>query len=257
MNTNSTNIKLSFVIITWNGLSFMRDILGSMTTFIKRKDVEVIVVDNGSEDGTSTYIRKKYPDVMLLQLPENKGVAFARNRGLQISNGDYLFIVDNDMLLNDQSVWGMLDFMEKHPDVGVCGCKLVDSNGVPQESCKCYPGFYQKLRNMLHRGTFQFTYADKMDGDPFEPIYIIGACQLIRREAFEQVGLLDEDIFYGPEDCDFCLRLRKAGWHVIYIPQYTMIHYCQRKTNKHPFSLLGIRHIFALFHLYWKYKRIA
>ena len=92
--------------------------------------------------------------------------------------------------------------------------------------------------------------------EPFEAEYVIGACQMIRREALEAVGLLDERIFYGPEDCDYCLRLRAEGWKVTYLPQYAMVHHCQRKTTHRPFSTLGRQHIKALLYFYWKHRRL-
>lgn len=251
------NIKISFIIITWNGLHYMRDLLESMTEVMERKNVEVIVVDNGSSDGTPSFIRQKYHNTILIELPQNKGVAFARNRGLEIARGQYLFIIDNDMIMNTHTIDGMIDYMENNPQVGICGCKLVFKNGVTQESCKSYPGFILKAKRLLHIGVSHFNYHNKMDSpEPFEVVYLIGACQLLRREAYTQTGALDEEIFYGPEDCDYCLRVHNNGWKIMYIPQYKLIHYCQRMTNTRPFSKMGLHHIFGLLYLYWKYKHI-
>lgn len=248
-------IKTSFIIITWNGLHFVRKLLESMGNILYRDDVEVILVDNGSEDGTPSFIRQAYPRVVLLELSSNKGVAYARNRGLEVAHGEYLCIVDNDVIMKEEVFDAMLAYMDAHPEVGLCSCRLNYADGTIQESCKIYPGFFHKVANLLKINR-NYSYAHQMYGEPFEPVYVIGAFQWIRRQAYEQVGLLDEKIFYGPEDCDYCLRIRKAGWHIMYLPQYQLIHYCQRMTNHHPFSLMGLRHIWGLMYLYCKYRRI-
>lgn len=246
--------KISFIIITWNGLNFMKSLLQSMENLIADKDYEVIVVDNGSSDDTAEYIRNHYNEIRLIELPANKGVSFARNRGLEIADGDYLFIIDNDMLINDEAVHGMYDFMENNPDVGICGCALRYGDGELQDNCKKYPGFICKFKRLLNINKPDYTY--NPEEKPFDVTYLIGACQFIRRETFEQVGSLDENIFYGPEDCDYCLRTSKKGWRVTFVPQYSLIHYCQRITRSNPFSRIGRLHIRGMIYLYWKYKRL-
>lgn len=246
--------KISFVIITWNGLNYIKDLLISMENLMANPDYEIIVVDNGSEDDTIAYIKKKYSNILLIELPYNKGVAYARNRGMQVSKGDYIYIVDNDMLMKDEVVYGLYDFMERNTDVGICGCKLLSKDGSPMESCKKYPGFIYKLKRFLRIDKSGYAY--KLEGKPFDVVYLIGACQFIRRDVFDQIGLLDEKIFYGPEDCDYCLRANQKGWRIVFLPQYSLIHYCQRMTNVRPFSKMGIRHIKGLLYLYWKYKKL-
>lgn len=248
-------IKVSFVIITWNGLHYIHNLLKSMTHILERDDVEVILVDNGSQDGTSSYVRSIYPKVLLMELSSNKGVAYARNRGMEVARGEYICILDNDVIMKDEVFDGVLEYMEKHPDVGLSACALHYEDGAMQESCKKYPGFFYKLANLLKLRS-GYSYADKMHGEPFEPVYVIGAFQWFRHSVLDQVGLLDEHIFYGPEDCDFCMRVHAAGWKVMYLPQYSLLHYCQRMTSHRPFTQMGIRHIFGLFYLYWKYKRL-
>lgn len=250
-------IKVSYIIITWNGLPLLKQLLGSLQKQMLREDVDVWVADNGSQDGTVDFIRGHYPAVHLMELSENKGVAFARNRLLEQAKGEYLFILDNDIMSSDETVEGMEKYMDAHPEIGLSACQLVGKDGEPQENCKPFPGIWQKICSLvLHRTNSRFHYENEMkSGQPFEPVYVIGACQLIRRSTFQQVGLLDERIFYGPEDCDYCLRVRNAGWKVAYLPQFTLQHLCQRKTFKRPFSSLGLKHILALLYFYWKYKR--
>lgn len=249
-------VSVSIVIITWNGKLHLQKCLASLANYSRRPGVEIILVDNGSLDGTAEWVREAYPDVRFVALDENKGVAYARNRGLELAKGDYLLILDNDTVVTEKTLDGMVRYMEDHPDVGLCGCRLVDANGNVQESCKKFPGVIEKTANLLYGSRYRYAYGRKRMSEPFEPEYLIGACQLIRRQAFKDAGYLDERIFIGPEDADFCLRVRAKGWALRYLPQFTIMHYCQRLTNRHIFSPLGRKHISALFYLYWKYKRL-
>lgn len=251
-----TDIKVSYIIITWNGLDYLRQLLGSMGQQMARADVEVIITDNHSTDGTITYLRDNYPNIHLICLPENKGVAYARNVAMREARGRYLFILDNDIQITDEAVTTMEQYMDAHPQVGMCGCKLLYSDGTAQPSCKPYPGVWQKVGSFCSSSSAS-TYREQMCGEePFEPTYIIGACQMIRRNVYEAIGDLDEKIFYGPEDCDYCLRTRQAGWRVMYLPTVSMFHHCQRRTRSNPFSRLGWKHVKALAYFYWKYKKI-
>lgn len=248
-------MKLSIIIITWNGRALLTQCLEALGALLERKDTEFIVVDNGSADGTVDFLRATYPGIRLVELPENRGVAYARNRGLEQARGRYLWMLDNDTKASVGVIDGMLEFMDTHPECGVCGSKLVDVQGTVQESSKRYPGLGVKIANLMHRG-FRYSYGLERMKHPFEPTYLIGACQLVRREAFEAAGWLDEHIFYGPEDADFCIRVRRAGWHIMYLPQFTILHYCQRATRRKIFSKLAWRHIMGLFYFYRKHKRL-
>lgn len=249
-------VSVSIVIITWNGKQHLQKCLASLANYSRRPGVEIILVDNGSIDGTPEWVREAYPYVRFVALDENKGVAYARNRGLELAKGDYLLILDNDTVVTEETLDGMVRYMEDNPHVGLCGCRLVDANGKVQESCKKFPGVIEKTANLLYGSRHRYAYGKKRMSEPFEPEYLIGACQLVRRQAFKDAGYLDERIFIGPEDADFCLRVRAKGWALRYLPQFTIMHYCQRLTNRHIFSPLGRKHISALFYLYWKYKRL-
>lgn len=249
-------MKISIILITWNAASVLRNCLESLKEIMQRKDVEVIITDNGSQDETVSFLKKEYPCIQLIELKENRGVAYARNRGLEKAKGKYLFILDNDTLVSREAVEGMEEFMDKHPQAGICGCRLQDGEGRIQESCRPYPGVRDKLANLLKGKEYRYFYSDETRSQIFEPVYLIGACQFVRYDAFKQAGLLDEHIFYGPEDADFCLRVKKANWHIYYLPQYTITHLCQRLTHKKMFSKTTRKHLSALLYFYWKHKKI-
>ena len=248
-------VQLSIVIITWNQLSYLQDCLCSLQPVMQREDVEVIVVDNGSEDGTCQYLTVNYPQIYLHINDCNKGVAYARNRGLELAQGKKVLFLDNDTVVNENAISGMEIYLDEHSKVGLCACRLVDSNSQIQDSFKHFPGLWLKIKNVL--GITKTNAPDLQTvTSPIEPVYVIGACQMIRREVIERIGLLDENIFYGPEDADYCMRIVAEGWKVVYLPQYTIVHHWRRATNKKLFSRLAWKHFCALCYFYAKYKRI-
>ena len=248
--------QLSIIILTYDHLDDTRRCLESLRPIMEQGETEVIVIDNASTDGTPQFIAQHYPEIRLTVNDTNRGVAAARNQGFAQARADTLFIIDNDTIVNERAVRGMMQYLQSHPDVGLCACRMTDTEGNVQRSFRPFPGLKGKVLSLLGlRLAAEKFRAD--DEGAIEPYYVIGACQMIRREAFEQVGQLDEAIFYGPEDADFCHRLRQAGWKVKYLPQYSIIHTYYRRTRRNPFSWLGIKHIRGLLHFYSKYGRIS
>lgn len=256
-------MKLSVVLICWNSLAYLREVLASLRdTLTATSKSEIIIIDNGSTDGTQEYITQHYNHAIYHRLPTNQGVAYARNRGIELARGEYIWLLDDDTIVNRQALATMLKYMSTHPQCGICGCRLVNTSGETQQSYKPYPGMGIKIRNVLyslthHQSPPNDPYESQLSlGKPFEPTYIIGACQLIRRSVIEKIGLLDEKIFYGPEDADYCIRTRQAGWHIAYLPQVAITHHWKRITNRNLFSPMARRHIAALIYFYCKHRRI-
>lgn len=243
-------MKLSVIVICYNSLGNLSPMLESLKSALDGVDSEVVITDNGSTDGTSEFISAYYPDANYMRLDENRGVAYARNRAIERACGELLWILDDDTVVNAHAVRDMLDYMAHNPDCGIAACALFSADGERQQSYKPFPWPILKLRNVLGIGTSDPYAMQVTSGEPFEPVYVIGACQMVRREVFDAVGLLDEAIFYGPEDADFCLRARRAGWHVAYLPGSKIIHHWRRVTTRRPFSKIGRAHIRGLLHFY-------
>ena len=248
-------INLSIIILTWNNIDATRQCLKSLLPVMQRDDVETIVIDNASTDGTQAAVRREFPMVKLTCNATNRGIAAARNQGFMRATGARLLILDNDTVASSEAIEGMERYLEQHDDVGLCACRMTDSKGHTQPSFRPYPGIISKLCSILRIQRPLSTFKTDPDGS-IEPLYVIGACQMIKREAVAQTGMLDEAIFYGPEDADYCLRLRQGGWRIKYLPQYSIIHTYQRATARNPFSWLGYKHIRGLLHLYTKYRRL-
>ncbi len=254
--TAHTMKKLSIIILTFNHLADTRRCLDALMPVMQRDHTEVIVIDNASTDGTPDFIRATYPMVRLTVNTTNRGVAAARNQGFAQATAPTLLILDNDTIANQRAIDGMMDYLESHPKVGLCACRMTDIEGNVQRSFRPFPGLKGKALSVL--GLRLATEKFRVDEEgAIEPYYVIGACQMIRRQALEQVGNLDEAIFYGPEDADFCQRLRQAGWQIKYLPQFSIVHTYYRRTRRNPLSRLGLHHIRGLLHFYSKWGRIS
>ncbi len=229
--------------------------LESLRELTERPDCEIILVDNGSADGTSEAVAGRFPQVQVITLTENLGVSRGRNCGLRRARGRLLMILDNDTIAEPATLLAMADYMDSHPDCGLLAPRLVSPRGRTQASFKPFPGLGIKIRNFLNKKA-ETSYAAEVPAGEVEPFYVIGAAQMFPAGIFESIGGLDEKIFFGPEDADFCMAVRAAGKRVVYNPAFTIIHEWQRATTSRPFSRATRRHIAALLHFYVKHRRL-
>ena len=245
-------LKLSIVMLTCNQRELTKRCLASLRpTLDAHPDYELILVDNGSTDRTDAMLPEVAPDARLIRLERNLGVAAGRNRGIDAVRGEYVMLLDNDTIVAPGAIEALIAKMEADPGIGLCAPRLKLLSGQTQESFKAYPGLGVKLRNVMGRRG-HLTAEPEAD---VEPDYVIGACQLFRRSLCTMIGGLDERIFYGPEDADFCIRVRRAGLRVVYTPSVTIIHDARRATTRRLFSPLARKHIAALIYFYIKHRR--
>ena len=255
-------MDLSVIILNWNSKEFIDECLQSVSRTIPsniRK--EIIVVDNGSKDDSVLHIRKEYANVVLIENNINRGVAPARNQGLMIARGKYILILDVDTIVHDHAIEILIQTMENDDKVGLCGPKLVGSNGNIQYSCREFPTILSKAYRQLPGKWQDFLLKEEelrdWDHDSLREVgYVIGACQLIRKKTLDDVGILDPKMFYGVEEVDLCLRFWKEGWKVIYNPESVVTHVEQRLGRKRIISRLQIEHIKSLMIYFWKHRYI-
>lgn len=243
-------MKLSIIILTWNSKDMVNKCLDSIYDTIDFEDFEIIVIDNGSKDGTQKVLKVDYPEIKIIQNEKNRGVGPARNQGLEKAQGEYFLILDIDTVVIKNVISTLIDFMDTHTDVGLCGPKLLYQNGELQYSCRKFPTVITKFLRRIPLGISRKLLEDEeyhnWDHNSIKEVdHVIGACSLIRKKAFEEIGYFDERIFYGPEDADYCLRLWKSGWKVIYNPKAVVKHYEQRIT-KDFFNVITLKHIEGL-----------
>ncbi len=226
---------LSVVIVNWNTKEHL---LGCLSSFIQRKEEylqEVIVIDNGSQDESVAEVKRLFPEVVLIENGQNLGFAKAVNQGLRIAKGKYLLLLNPDTLIKNSTVQELITFMECHPKAGVAGSQLLNQDGSKQNSIANYPSLVTELFN---KSLLRWLWPERFPGkgreytQPIEVDSVIGACMMVRREAIEQVGLLDEDYFLFLEETDWCYRMKKAGWKVYHVPHAEVYHFQGKSAEK-------------------------
>lgn len=223
---------LSVIIINWNTRELLRECLTHLQPAIDGLEAEVFVVDNASQDGSPAMVKESFPWVRLIENVGNVGFARANNQAIRLSEGEYILLLNSDTFVRPDTVTQMLAFMQAHPEVGMCGCKLFYPDGSLQPSCSSLPTLLTELNGALYLdrlfprsrlfGKYLMTYWDHNDVQEVDAI--IGAFMFLRRRAIDQVGLMDEQFFMYSEEVDWCYRFKKAGWKVYYVPHAQAIH---------------------------------
>jgi GT2 family glycosyltransferase len=221
-------MDLSIVIVNWNTKNLLLQCLEAVYQPAGAVEKEVFVVDNGSADGSQTAVRERFPGVTLIENQANLGFAKANNQALGRSRGDYLLLLNPDTRVEAGAIEKLLSFMEGHREAGAAGPQLLHPDGTKQNSIANFPSLATEL---LNKRFLRWLFPKKFPGKerdyrkPLEVDSVIGACMMVRREAMEQVGLLDEDYFLFLEETDWCYRFKKAGWKIYHVPQAKVYHF--------------------------------
>jgi hypothetical protein len=228
-------MDLSILIVNWNTKALLIQCLKSVHQKMGNGEREVFVVDNGSVDGSVESVREKFPEVIVIQNPMNLGFAKANNQAQSLSKGKYTLLLNPDTQVQAGAIETLIAFMDAHPEVGVAGAQFLNSDGSKQNSIANFPSLATELLNKsLLRWFFPKTFPGKeiKYHEPIEVESVIGACMMVRREAMEQVGLLDEDYFLFLEETDWCYRIKRAGWKIYHHPQAEIYHFQGKSAEK-------------------------
>jgi GT2 family glycosyltransferase len=228
-------MKLSIIIVNFNTKDYLTRCLSSIS---KRKNYQIIVVDNASTDGSQAMVKKRFPHLKLITNKKNLGFSRANNIGLKQAKGKYVLLLNSDTKIFPQTLPRMLKFMENHPQVGAATCRVELPDGqIDPASHRGFPTPWAALTYFLgleklfprcrllaqyHQGWKNLKTIHEIDSPA-------GAFYLIRKKVIDQVGLLDEDYFMYGEDLDWSRRIKKAGWKIMYVPVAKIIHY--KKTS--------------------------
>lgn len=253
--THTRRPSLSIVIISWNSLPRLRDCIEALAPVLARPETTLYWIDNGSSDGAYEYMAGHCPDARLFRFDTNRGVAAARNVGLSRSQSDYTLILDDDTIPTAEAIDRMTSHLDANPATGICAVALRAPDGSLQDSFKGFPSPLVKIANVV-RARLGIGRRVRLPQGVIHPTYVIGACQMIRTDVIRRIGLLDEQIFFGPEDADYCLRASAAGYSIDYLPDASMIHHWQRSTTRSLTSAAARRHISALLHFYRRHRRL-
>lgn len=226
--------ELSVCIVTYKARDWLRGCLDSLYRSTTFSPLEVIVVDNGSKDGVREMLELEFPSVRFIENEYNEGYTRPMNQSLKFATGRYLMQLNPDTVILTGSFDRLVDFMESHPAVGICGPKVLNQDGTIQKQCRrgeprplavlsYFLGLWKVFPNSKLLGGYLLDYED--EDKTLEVAAVSGSCMLIRKEVVEQIGYLDEQFYAYQEDSDYCARVRKAGWKVIYMPEAQIIHY--------------------------------
>ncbi|MCF6093269.1 glycosyltransferase family 2 protein [Microaerobacter geothermalis] len=240
-------MDLSILIVNYNTcnltLQALRSVFDSRTDY----QFEVIVIDNNSTDDSVEMIEREFPKVKLIQNRENVGFSKANNQGIKIADGRYILLLNSDTVIQKDTLDMMLKFMDNHPHIGASGCKVVLPDGSLDKACRRgFPtpsasfyyafGIARLFPHVPRFNQYQLTYLDPDKDYPVD--CLVGAFMLVRREAIEQVGLLDEEFFMYGEDIDWCYRIKQAGWDIYYYPYTSIVHYKGASSRRKPFKII-------------------
>lgn len=226
---------LSVVIVNWNTRDLLRDCLASLRDNVSGLALEVFVVDNGSSDDSVAMVRSEFPEVTLIENGRNLGFARANNVALRRAAGRFWLLLNSDTIVTKGALEGLLETMERDPEIGVAGLQLLNEDGSLQNSVSNMPSLLTELGNKsLLRLLWPSRYPGKEHRfeSPVPVDSVIGACLMARRDAAAAVGLLDEEYFFFLEETDWCVRMQKGGWKVIHDPRYTIYHLQGKSAGK-------------------------
>jgi N-acetylglucosaminyl-diphospho-decaprenol L-rhamnosyltransferase len=252
------------VIVSWEA---REHVLGCLRSLADHADLpqEVIVVDDGSTDGTSDAVRARFPEVRLVSKTRNEGLPAGRNSALPLVRGRLVLMLDADTVVHPGALRTLAAAVDRSPDIGVVGPKLVYPGGELQLSSRRYPpvllpflrrGPYARLRPdpAAHR---RHMMSDDDHRDERPVVWVIGAAQMWRADLPRRIGPFDIRLSsYGGEDMDWCLRVWAAGMEVRYVPRAVITHVSQRVTRRSLYGRHSRRALRDFYYLQWKHRHL-
>ncbi len=229
-----TMLDLSIVIVNWNTRVLLRQCLASIKEDVGALHVELIVVDNASRDDSVDMVWREFPDVRLLVNARNVGFARANNQAMRVAHGRYVMLLNSDTIVRLGALPAMVRYMDGHPAVGALGPRLLNGDGTVQPSAHPFPDVardtlriagastWSLLRRLSRRPSSGAAAPASARTGPVD--WLVGACLVVRREAIEGAGVLDEGYFFGNEEVDLALRLRQQGWRNVYLDEAEVVH---------------------------------
>lgn len=228
-----TQRAVSIVVVSWNTRELLRRCLASLREEIAGIDAEVFVVDNASADGSADMVEEQYPEFRLIRNAENLGFAKANNQAFRLAKGRTVLLLNPDTEIHPGAITTLLEFLETHRKAAIVAPQLLNTDGSIQQSCRAFPTFLGMLYELLGLSKLfpnvqlfreykmlDFDHDTEREVDQPE-----GACLLVRREIFEEIGMLDEAYFMLFEEVDWCYRIKKAGWQIWFTPSAKVTHH--------------------------------
>jgi GT2 family glycosyltransferase len=235
-------IEISIIIVSWNCRQMLAGCIKSLQAQMSADDAEIIVVDNASTDGTAQMIREEFPQVCLIASSSNLGFAEGNNRGLKVSKGRYLCLINPDVVVGEDCISRMLAFLKQHSDIGMLGPQIIGADGLVQRSCMRTPSLWNQFcraaaldvlvkRSRLFGGYLMTDFRH----DEVRDVDILNGCfWMVTREALDEVGWLDSRFWLYGDDVDWCRRFHDVAWRVVFFPQAQAVHYGGESSKQAP-----------------------
>lgn len=229
-------MDISIIIVNWNTADLTIQCLESLYQNPPQADFDVWLVDNASHDDSVVRIREHFPQVHLIESPENLGFGRANNLAIQQSSGRYVELLNSDTIVLPGAMQMLYNFMESHPEACASGSLYYNPDYSLQSSCAPFPTLLREFWRLLLLDSFMSVGTYNMRGwrqDQSRKVDILqGASLFLRRSALEQVGTFDPDYFMYTEEFDLCYRLAQAGWSLYWVPQSRIVHYGGQSTRQ-------------------------
>lgn len=264
LSTQAAPPDLSIVVVAWRA---REDVLGCLASLDEHVGIpyEVIVVDDGSGDGTPDAVRAAFPHAVVVAKPVNEGLVAGRNDALAHIRGRVVLMLDADTEVRAGAAEALVDLLDTHPEVGLVGPKLVGPDGEVQMSCRRWPPFFAPF---TRRGPLARVRPDPpshrrhlmadFDHDSARPVvWVAGAAQAWRADLPAAIGRYDPQISsYGGEDLDWCLRVLATGMQVWYLPEAVIMHRWQKVTRQSMFGRKSVRALRDWYYVQWKHRAL-
>jgi GT2 family glycosyltransferase len=235
-------MKLSIVIIVWHDRKVIEECLRSLYATTRKTEFEVIISDNGSDDGTVAFIREHYPQARIVANNGNLGFAKGNNTGIRVATGDYVLILNPDTIIHEGTLDQWIEFADQHPEAGAFGCRVLNPDGSYQHPARPFPtvwrywiaALYLRKLAYLSNAFLSDTYTG-WDGTTQRTVdWQSGCCVLCRGDLLRQLGGFDERFFYFFEEVDLCRRIWQSGHPVLFDPAVSITHLGSQATSKFP-----------------------
>ena len=242
-------MRLAVIIVNYNVKHFLEQCLRSALDAAQGLDVEIWVVDNNSVDGSVQIIKDRFPQVRLIANKENLGFSKANNQAIKQSQADYKLLLNPDTVVPEDCFKTLIDFMDSHPEAGACGLRMVDGQGsflpeskrglpTPEVALYKMVGLNKLFPRSKRFGKYHLGYLN--ENEVHEVEVLAGACMMLRQEALDKAGLLDETFFMYGEDIDLSYRITQVGYKNYYVPTTSIIHYKGESTKKQSVNYVRI-----------------
>lgn len=229
---------LSVIIVNWNTRHRLTECLRSLADDLTSLVRETIVVDNASSDGSAEAVRRDFGWARIIQNDANAGFAAASNQGMAAARGRYLLLLNSDTVVRPGAVDRAVRYMDADPGAGLAGAKLLNLDGTFQGSYACFPTLSSELLNATTLGVRWISpyYPSPRPNEraPLDVDWVRGPFMLVRRAAWAAVGGLDPAYGLYSEDTDWCYRMRRHGWRVVYLPAVEILHVHGASTRQRP-----------------------